>query len=726
MAEEPIRPPVDIIIPFYKNAALVAPLFQSLEAIGPELNAASCSVVAVNDSPDDAELGPVLRDAVERLSKSVPSRLIENEENLGFVRSVNAAAEAAVSAKHDVILLNSDTVVFPGAVSEMCRVAYLDPMTGFVSPRSNNATICSLPHQPEFRDLPPAEAYANFRDLSKYLPEYHYVPTAVGFCLYIKLEVLEEFGLFDEIYGRGYNEENDLIMRANRTGYRAVLANHAFVYHVGETSFSASSFPKRMLEKRNAELLNKRYPEYAASVASYFGSAQHEAEWMVAALLPDGQGRLDLIFDFSSVGPYHTGTFEAAKRILKCAVETWHSFFNIYVMVSEEARRFHKLDEVNRAFFVPPETGRVFAISFRFGQPFEYQQLLRMSRAGVLNVYGMLDTIAFDCLYLNHPDLPAIWGTVFEHGNGVLYISDFVRDQFRRRFRSSPELKEMVAYLSLDLRDYAEPKDVVVRSGGYILVIGNAFAHKQVSPTVDALNQAFPREKVVALGLNSEDRQNVITYSSGNLSEATMRNLLRHAKFVVYPSLYEGFGIPVLESLAYCKPVLARSIPVMRDIRQRIHAEDNLILYSSTNDLIARLKEGFPRWKVNTGRPNGSESASWEAVTRRIGEFLRGLLDDWSFRNSLLPRLERMRLLDESGGRFGSMQVYRPMAAEHVPQANGAEIEDLNRALRSVSELDLTVRDRDARIADIYGSLSWRVTAPLRKLGGVFVRRFRK
>ena len=262
---------------------------------------------------------PLLRQAVQDLSAVVPCRVIENERNIGFGRSVNGAASESVANRHDVILLNSDTIVFPGAIAEMQRVADLDPMIGFVSPRSNNATICSFPPQPEFQKLSPEQSYAVFRELSGYLPEYHYVPVAVGFCLFIKFQILDEFGLLDEIYGRGYNEENDLIMRANRCGYRAALANHAFVYHFGEASFAAATAPKEELEKRNSALLLQRYPEYPRSIAKYFNGLHFQAEKMLSALLPDSEGRRDLVFDFSSMGTYHNGTFAAAKCILQAA-----------------------------------------------------------------------------------------------------------------------------------------------------------------------------------------------------------------------------------------------------------------------------------------------------------------------------------------------------------------------------------------------------------------------
>jgi len=170
-----------------------------------------------------------------------------------------------------------------------------------------------------------------------------------------------------------------------------------------------------------------------------------------------------------------------------------------------------------------------------------------------------------------------------------------------------------------------------------------------------------------------------------------VHSLVRDAKFVIFPSLYEGFGIPVLESLALSKPVLARSIPVIEDIRRRIHAENNLLLYDSTSELVALLREGFPRWNDAAGKSIGDASASWQAVTNQIGDFLHGLLSDWSFRDSLVPRLEQMRHLS-------------------------APVPDL-------SDLRARLRDREARIADIYSSGSWRITAPLRACWG-FLRRF--
>jgi GT2 family glycosyltransferase len=707
------RRPLDVVIPFYRNPALVAPLFKSLHEIREDLRELSCEVVVINDSPDDDELKRVLAKAINDLAPIAPCRLIENDRNLGFVRSVNLAARQAVANGHDVLLLNSDTIVFPGALREISKTAWSDPLIGFVSPRSNNATICTFPQQREFQHLDPNESHLIFQQLSRYLPESHLVPTAVGFCLFIKQEVLDEFGYFDEAYGQGYNEENDLIMRANRCGYRPALANHAFVYHIGESSFSVSSSPKKNLEEKNAAVLGSRYPEFVPSVNRYFQSEHYQGECLLTGLLPDREGRLDVVFDLSSVGPYHNGTFEACKEILSRATRIWRQF-NLFVMASDEAVRFHRLDELERVFIVPPSTERKFALALRFGQPFSYEHLVQMSRIAVLNVYGMLDPIAYDCLYLNNVDLDTIWGAVFDHADGVIYISDFVQDQFRRRFRIRPGLQELVAYLSLDYRDYTSERATSDSEGSYILVIGNSFAHKRLPATVDALSSAFPREKIVVLGVPNEQRQNVISYPSGHLSEKQMDRLLRGARFVVFPSVYEGFGFPVVKSLAYGKPILARSIPTNQAIREKLGAYENLILYSSTRELVEKLRRGFPKWSPETGR--GGNSGGWEEITQQIGQFLCALTRSVSFNDVLLPRLKHMRLLEEKQLAYSRARAELTAHLSASPAASNGIGSDEIRSLTSA------LQDREARIEDIYQSWSWRLTAPLRSLGSAYLR----
>lgn len=70
------------------------------------------------------------------------------------------------------------------------------------------------------------------------------LPTAVGFCMWIRRAALNMVGDFDQAtFGRGYGEENDFCLRIAAHGWRSVLCDNAYVVHQGGVSF-----PKRVKE----------------------------------------------------------------------------------------------------------------------------------------------------------------------------------------------------------------------------------------------------------------------------------------------------------------------------------------------------------------------------------------------------------------------------------------------------------------------------------------------
>ena len=53
---------------------------------------------------------------------------------------------------------------------------------------------------------------------------------------------------------------------------------------------------------------------------------------------------------------------------------------------------------------------------------------------------------------------------------------------------------------------------------------------------------------------------------TGFIDDATLNNLLRNALALVYPSLYEGFGLPVIEAMACGTPVLTSDLGATREV----------------------------------------------------------------------------------------------------------------------------------------------------------------
>lgn len=583
--------------PLYRRADLLPPLIASIRNVIPELKEIDVQLLFIVDSPNDDELLTALNGYVSVLRHDLKVSVIVNSENIGFLKSANIALSMGHQYCQDVILLNSDVELFPGALREMKAVAYSDHMIGFVSPRSNNATICTAPVGTAFRNLSPRDCYFNFEQLKHRLSRVEYVPIAVGFCLYIKHAVIAEFGMFDEIYGMGYNEENDLIMRANRFGYCAVIANHAFVYHVGESSFSLLEAGRSSREQKNAAIFNCRYPEYSRSIARYMSSPDYKALALLDGLVLDGNQKLHVAFDMRSFGSYHNGTFEAAFKIVE-AFSKAESQFSISIISQKEVYDFHGFERLAGVRWRGVDDQRPLAAIVRIGQPFREKDVIWLRHRAPVVVIFMLDTIAMDAMSLDENGLRRIWNLALRTSDAIFFNSAYTARQFNLRFNIPQSTHQAVALHSTTVAEYGESQ-VALQSTpineNYILIVGNDFKHKFVKETVEVL-LSRTEENFVVLGIDGPKTARVRYFRSGKLAEEQVRNLYQGAKVVVFPSHYEGFGFPILNALAHSKPILARRMPVYDEIRTHSGGQGNIHLYATTRELVARLNDSLPDW----------------------------------------------------------------------------------------------------------------------------------
>jgi GT2 family glycosyltransferase/glycosyltransferase involved in cell wall biosynthesis len=247
---------VDVVVPVYANVEETLKTLEHAALAVPD--GWPFELIVIDDNPADAAMGQALESQQARLGYT----LLRNERNLGFVRTVNRGM--ALHPDRDVILLNSDTRV-PGNdwVGRLHRAVYDQAHNGTATPFSNNATICSYP---QFCRANPPVGYDDLcrEQLRGQTAE---IPTAVGFCMYIRRDCLTETGPFDAYtFGRGYGEENDFCMRARRLGWRHVLAADVFVEHTGHVSFGVEG---QGYSHENAAKLRTLHPEYDALVDAF-------------------------------------------------------------------------------------------------------------------------------------------------------------------------------------------------------------------------------------------------------------------------------------------------------------------------------------------------------------------------------------------------------------------------------------------------------------------------
>jgi len=251
---------VDVILPVRDGGPLVLACLESvLATVG-----RGTRVIVV----DDASRDPAILAALAGLARRRRIRLIRHETSLGFPRSANAGLRVA-RPSCDVVLLNSDTLLPPLWLDRLRDAAYGSPDIGTVCPISNNATILSYPSPGRPHPMPDRAETERLASLAHRANGGRTVdvPTAVGFCMFIRRDCLDAVGLLrEDVFAQGYGEENDFAMRARGLGWRHVVAPGVFVAHRGGLSFAGAA---AHLARRNARVLAELHPEYDGLVARF-------------------------------------------------------------------------------------------------------------------------------------------------------------------------------------------------------------------------------------------------------------------------------------------------------------------------------------------------------------------------------------------------------------------------------------------------------------------------
>ncbi len=267
---EEIMKQIDIIVPVYNAYEFTE---ECIKSVIKNTDLTAHTLVLINDkSPDEKILPMLLKYKKENSDKKIV--VLDNEQNMGFVKTVNKGMKYS---ENDVILLNSDTEVTSNWIEKIQKCAYSNEYIATVTPLTNNGTIASVPNFGVDNELPEnmtLEEYAKMiEEISK--NRYPELTTGNGFCMYIKRNVINELGLFDdETFGKGYGEENDFCYRALDHGYTNVLCDNTFIYHKGTQSFKKENLTasRAALIEEHMNLLRKKHPIYVQKTDNFIAN----------------------------------------------------------------------------------------------------------------------------------------------------------------------------------------------------------------------------------------------------------------------------------------------------------------------------------------------------------------------------------------------------------------------------------------------------------------------
>ncbi len=243
---------VNVIVPVYDGLDETR---RCLDALFAQTGRPQLRIIIVDDAGPD----PALKNMLAGYGARPGAVLIENPFNLGFVGSVNRALLNC--PRGDVLLLNADAILPPGAIERLSRAAHAKKEIGTVTPLSNNGEFTSFPIPFSPSPCPDDQTIAAIDAAAQRVNDNITIdlPNGIGFCLYVKDECRRAIGLLNDAdFIDGYLEEVDYCLRAAEAGFRNVCACDVYVGHIGGTSFGDR---RRDLVMRNIATLQRAFPD---------------------------------------------------------------------------------------------------------------------------------------------------------------------------------------------------------------------------------------------------------------------------------------------------------------------------------------------------------------------------------------------------------------------------------------------------------------------------------
>jgi glycosyltransferase involved in cell wall biosynthesis len=216
------------------------------------------------------------------------------------------------------------------------------------------------------------------------------------------------------------------------------------------------------------------------------------------------------------------------------------------------------------------------------------QVLLNPGFTGPLLCACPMVTVFHDLQHKRHPeyfrwfDLPFwkffLWAAV-RRSRGLIAVSQATADDLKRYYgRSAQVIQHGVEREFFELAQHREPRD-------YLLCVSTTHLHKNLQRLLRAhaqthtQNNAAPR--LVLTGVRGFAARQIASLASesveitGWIPREQLYELYRGALGFIYPSTFEGFGMPVLEAMAAGVPVACSDIPPLREIaRSTVHFFD--------------------------------------------------------------------------------------------------------------------------------------------------------
>lgn len=230
---------------------------------------------------------------------------------------------------------------------------------------------------------------------------------------------------------------------------------------------------------------------------------------------------------------------------------------------------------------------------------------------------------------------------ILDKAKGILTVSEYSKQDILKFFNHIPEEKIFVTPLAANSefkpldKDYC--KNIIKNNfnfnSPYILYIGGFSSRKNARDLItafDNISKELNKPHVLLLGGSVKDEgKKLIEYAqslnsnnniifTGFIEDKLLPILYNGAEVFVYPSLYEGFGLPPLEAMSCMTPVITTNVTSIPEV-----TKDNCILIEPNNiialedSLLNLLNNDLIREELSKKGYSRSKELSWKETAQK-------------------------------------------------------------------------------------------------------------
>jgi len=450
-----------------------------------------------------------------------------------------------------------------------------DPMIATVQPRFSDRDLCYFDGLPEGDDIILPIVAAGF------LPEYYVTPECLSALFLITPRACAAAPRFaPPTVEDAYSE---VLQGLRRRGYRNLILNRILVAR-------GDGGPGYLRLSQAPDGHGK--PDHDLKRDAWRKMPERRLEALLSMAF-SAQGNARILLDCRGMSPAMNGTAVCVLGFLLGFQQLDLAGIQITVLTSAAAAEYHRLETRFPGLKIQRDVveGRFFA-AILLNQPWSLDAVRQLHDMAALIMFNMLDTIAWDIIYAAPPNLEQSWRVIAQVSDVLFFNTAYTRDRFRFRFHPDERIAQVVTYHSMHPNEIVADADPTgVANEPYILVMGNSYDHKEIAGTLATLSSAFPYTRIVSIGASGAPASNVTVMESGQLSGGKVARLFSDAAVVVFPSHYEGFGLPVAEALAYGKVIVVRDCPLWAEICELTPHSQNIVSFRIEAELVSAVGE---------------------------------------------------------------------------------------------------------------------------------------